>query len=529
MRNPIHETTYELPRPWEHEDSFSDVLGEQLQRAPYVIASVFLHFVLGLIFAGIMVLTTKPKTEPPQLVAAPPPPAPEVDDDPIVDPIIEPEPVIDPQVVETPLVNPDAKEDLVENGDPDFKSKSPFENPSTSGEIGIGGPAGGLRGQPGGPGGGGGGAPSEAAVQAGLEWLRDHQNSEGFWDADNFMLEDVYTSAAPSTGPGNPVNDVGLTGLALLAFLGNNHTLNQGDYRQNVSRGIHWLKEVQDADTGLFGGEVGNPTLYNHAIASMAMGEAYYFSSQTPLLKGTMKSAVKVIVNAQNPYGAWRYSLEPNGDNDTSITGWMVFALKTAKDNHMAINQQAFDGAEQWFGTMQDKNTGRVGYAWGEGGGGPGSPPSRPSHYIDKFPASKSESLTAVALLSQIFMTDNEEVRRWSEHPNYDMMKKAADLVASKPPLWDEQDGSIDMYYWYYGTFAMNQWGGKHWNGWKKALEKALIPSQHRASDGNKDNFTGSWDPVGPWGEEGGRVYSTAICTLMLEVYYRYAQVLGAR
>ncbi|MHC4837890.1 MAG: hypothetical protein ACYTF3_06860, partial [Planctomycetota bacterium] len=285
----------------------------------------------------------------------------------------------------------------------------------------------------------------------------------------------------------------------------------------------------QDADNGLYGEEVGNPTLYNHSIATMAMGEAYFFSNRSPLLKRTMRDAVKVITNSQNPYGAWRYSLEPNGDNDTSITGWMIFALKTAEDGKLPINQQAYDGAEAWFDTMQDKNTGRVGYAWGEGGGGPGSPPSRPAHYIDKFPATKSEALTAVALLCQIFMTDTKEVKKWSDHENYEMMKKAADLIISKPPKWDENDGSIDMYYWYYGTFAMNQWGGKHWTNWKKAIEKALLPNQRKDTPDKKDNFYGSWDPAGPWGEEGGRVYSTAICALMLEVYYRYAQVLGAR
>ena len=54
----------------------------------------------------------------------------------------------------------------------------------------------------------------------------------------------------------------------------------------------------------------------------------------------------------------------------------------------------------------------------------------------------------------------------------------------------------------------------------KKAIEKALIPNQRREDP--EDNFYGSWDPAGPWGTEGGRVYSTALCTLILEVYYRY-------
>ena len=35
----------------------------------------------------------------------------------------------------------------------------------------------------------------------------------------------------------------------------------------------------------------------------------------------------------------------------------------------------------------------------------------------------------------------------------------------------------------------------------------------------------GSWDPVGEWGAAGGRVYSTAICAMTLEVYYRYLRV----
>ena len=124
-------------------------------------------------------------------------------------------------------------------------------------------------------------------------------------------------------------------------------------------------------------------------------------------------------------------------------------------------------------------------------------------------------------------MTDSEEVKRWQDHPNWETMEKQAKLLEAKLPKWDEEDGSIDMYYWYYGTFAMNQLGDSRWDKWKKAIETALIPNQRR--EDKEDNFFGSWDPAGPWGEEGGRVYSTAICALILEVYYRYARVLGAR
>ena len=68
-------------RPWEVETTFNDVLAEQLAHAPYFIASIVLHFLIGLIVAGIMVLTANAEDEVPTLVAAPPPPPPEDDKD----------------------------------------------------------------------------------------------------------------------------------------------------------------------------------------------------------------------------------------------------------------------------------------------------------------------------------------------------------------------------------------------------------------------------------------------------------------
>ena len=78
-------------RPWEVETTFNDVLAQQLAHAPYFIASIVLHFLIGLIVAGIMVLTAKPEEEVPTLVAAPPPPPPEIEEE--EEP--EPEPTAD--------------------------------------------------------------------------------------------------------------------------------------------------------------------------------------------------------------------------------------------------------------------------------------------------------------------------------------------------------------------------------------------------------------------------------------------------
>ena len=70
----------------------------------------------------------------------------------------------------------------------------------------------------------------------------------------------------------------------------------------------------------------------------------------------------------------------------------------------------------------------------------------------------------------------------------------------------------------------MFQVGGDAWKTWNAALKPALIDHQRKSGDEK-----GSWDPIGAWGKEGGRVYSTALGTLMLETYYRYARVFGTR
>ncbi len=52
---------------------------------------------------------------------------------------------------------------------------------------------------------------------------------------------------------------------------------------------------------------------------------------------------------------------------------------------------------------------------------------------------------------------------------------------------------------------------------WNAAVRDVLVAEQV-----TKGSNIGSWDPKGPWGPYGGRVYSTAMAALCLEVYARY-------
>ncbi|MBL8896290.1 MAG: hypothetical protein JNM84_01625 [Planctomycetes bacterium] len=348
-----------------------------------------------------------------------------------------------------------------------------------------------------------GGAGTSSAVESGLRWLKNHQSEDGRWDADAFHR---HCEAVPCDGAGASCHDVGLTGLALLAFLGDGHHPNRKTpYQRVVRSGITWLVEnmSEGHDDGLIGGRSNHAFMYDHAVAALALCEAYLFSQQENL-RGPAQRAVNFVLRARNPYKAWRYEAPPNGENDSSITGWMVRLLKTAEDAGLDIDKAAYAGALSLFDELTDSSTGRCGYI------NRGEPPARPTGKADKWPAASSESLTAVALLSRTFLGETPQ-----KNP---LLSAHAELMLSKLPAWKGDDvRTVDLYYWVHGASAMFLMGGKYWEKWNNAMKPALVVAQRK--DGH---LAGSWDPVDPWGEEGGRIYSTAMCVLCLQVYYRW-------
>ncbi len=392
--------------------------------------------------------------------------------------------------------------------------------------IGVGG-GNGSRGKFGDPKGGGrvnmttlpGGATpaTESCVTAGLRWLARHQGKDGGWRSDPFG------ECAPGTacaGAGYAQYDVGLTGLSLLAFLGAGYThLSREGYTdpytqrrlsfgQVVRRATEYLRAQQDED-GCFGPRTGE-FMYNHALATLAMVEAFGLTNAVQLREPAQR-AIDFLARSQNPYRGWRYTMKP-GDNDTSVTGWCVMALKSADISGLRVPRTSYDGARSWIESATDAETGEVGYT-GKG-------------KVDVVVRGKNEAwsghpaMTAVGLLCKIFIDPAAKDGVLDRH---------AARLAKDLPRWDAggRDGRpIDFYYWYYGALALFQYDGpdgRAWSAWNKAMQAALVPHQAVRRDGCAD---GSWDPaLDRWGFAGGRVYATAINVLTLEVYYRYGKV----
>jgi hypothetical protein len=117
---------------------------------------------------------------------------------------------------------------------------------------------------------------------------------------------------------------------------------------------------------------------------------------------------------------------------------------------------------------------------------------------------------------------------------NDQLLVRSSDWLVRDLPSWqgaadapaDVNRGDAGFYYWYYGTLSMFQMGGDKWTKWNEALKPTLINNQCRGplplGSGPEDK-DGSWDPNGSYIDKyGGRVYTTAVGALCLEVYYRY-------
>jgi hypothetical protein len=328
----------------------------------------------------------------------------------------------------------------------------------------------------------GGTVHSEKAVEDGLDWIVRHQQSDGSWVLD---VHEVCRECPPG---GAIDSQTGATGLALLPLLGAGHIHTvKGPRQAAVRRGIDWLVANQKPDGDLFVGGTGTGYMYSHAIAAMALCEAYGLS-RDPALREPARRAAAFIVEAQDPSGGgWRY--RPGQAGDTSVFGWNIFALRSANLAGIPIPKRTIRGCTMFLNSAAFDRK-RILYAY---------QPDRAA----------SPVMTAEALVGR-------QILGWSrEHPS---LVSGASRVAAH--LETSEDRNI--YYWYYATQLLHNMRNNDWKRWNPHAREALIGTQVHA-DGCPH---GSWDPISPspdrWGMAAGRLYQTSLSILTLEVYYRY-------
>ena len=272
-------------------------------------------------------------------------------------------------------------------------------------------------------------------------------------------------------------------------MLGAGNTHLRGDYPENVRRGLNFLLQSQDAEGCLSGSADRYAAMYCHAIATFALGEAYGMTGERRL-EQPLRRAIDYTIAAQDPYGGgWRY--KPHDAGDTSQLGWQFMALKSAQTAGIPMPEATRQGIIRYLQSVASHgNGGLASYR-------PLEPPSR--------------TMTAEAMLCWQFLGISRD------HPACD---EAANYLLSAPP----GVGQTNFYYWYYGTLVMYQFQGDGWQRWNTAVATQLVGLQNKEGP-----LAGSWDPDSVWGGYGGRIYSTALGAMCLEVYYRFLPVYGKR
>lgn len=360
----------------------------------------------------------------------------------------------------------------------------------------------------------GGSEATESAVEAGLAWLAAHQARDGTWDAVTFQKHcpDHDRCGGPAQRRLDDSISPGLTGLCLLAFVGAGYTDRYGPYPHVVTRAVDALLRAQN-ERGGFSRTPGMAG-YNDSVATFALAE-YQARVRDERLEEPLRRAAAHLAATQQARGGWDYvPSAKSGRNDTSITAWVVQALAACAAAEVPASRQPLVRSVQHFVRAAEPD-GRVWYA-DNGEGFRVDPGLRPAYRY-------GPAMTACGLVC-------EELLGW-ERTAPIRERQVGSLLTQLPSTVHyrgrDRTQLHSEYYWYYGTLAMFQEGGERWERWNARLRDTLLPLQDRRKDGQKKRHSyGSWQPYGEnwgkWGRMGGRVYTTAICTLTLEIYYRH-------
>ncbi len=321
----------------------------------------------------------------------------------------------------------------------------------------------------------GGSKETEAAVERALDWFTRTQEPDGRWDSTKFGGQDIAA-----------------TSFVTLCYYGWGERHDKpGKYQKPLSKAVEWLTKECIRRKGNFAQGV-RQGMYGQGFATIALAEAYGITKD-PTLREPLEMAVKVIVKAQHPdNGGWRYEPKPVA-GDTSVFGWQVMALYSARRAGIKVPEECFTRAKRWLDTV---NSGEHGGLYSYQGNKSPTPP-----------------MTAEAMFCRQLLGASPSDPRQQESAAYLVSTESGGKGHGKN-LPTPQSVS-NLYHWYYGALAMYQHQGPDWEKWNNEVRELFVQRQIK-----KGQHAGTWSP-GRW-KPAGRVIGTGMATLSLEVYYRY-------
>jgi hypothetical protein len=330
----------------------------------------------------------------------------------------------------------------------------------------------------------GGSDATESAVSLALDWIARQQKKDGLWS-----LQGPYVDG------GSQENRLAATAMALMALQGAGNTTREGPHAAAVAKAWKPLLRAQTPEgTFELGSMLEQHAMYAHAQATIAVCEIYGMTKD-PAFEEPARRALAYAIKAQMPDGGWRYHLpQPDHENrgDMSVTGWYLVALKTGEMAGLEVPAAAYERLAEFLDRVFVSPERGYGYQ------------ISPNQKFFEF----RPALTAEGLLCRQYLGWRRDDPR---------LAAGVDLLLREAPI-DFDYRKKNVYAWYYATQVFHHMDGAEWTTWNRRMQDQLPANQVRAG-----REKGSWDPANDqWGHVGGRLYVTALCACMLEVYYRH-------
>jgi hypothetical protein len=289
---------------------------------------------------------------------------------------------------------------------------------------------------------------AQAAIDAGLGYLKAQQHADGSWGTQAYH------------------GNIAVTSLAGLAFLSGGHKSGKGPNGDVLSKAIDYIISQEDKNVPGFLHTARNALhgpMYSHAFGVLFLAEAHGTitdKKQKEQVHATLKRAVQLIIKSQTRDGGqhdggWRYQPRP-GDADLSVTACQVLALRAARDAGIDVPKATMDKAVDYVKRCQNMADG--GFRYQTFGGASGF----------------ARTAAALASLHRLGIQKGEPI------------DKGMRFLRGYKPGQKQPDPATQMHYGYghfYAAKAMWYAGGKDWHDWYPAIRDELQAA--RKKDGH--------------------------------------------